>query len=445
MTGFDDDPSTRHARVDELHRLRLTSAHVEVRSGPEDGTKVDIGPAGLLVGSGLQADLRLTDKLLSRKHVRLRADASGVLVEDLDSLNGTFLGEARLGRVQLSTGTVLTVGGTKLAVVIDKQPLDLAISRRDRFGDAIGTGGAMKHVFAMLEPAAQTDVTVLLEGESGVGKDVLARALHQEGARRDGPFVVVDCGAIPENLVESELFGHERGAFTGAVGTRVGAFEEANGGTVFLDEIGELPIEAQPKLLRALEARSFRRVGGSQSIQVDVRVIAATNRRLKEAVRQKEFREDLFYRLAVVHVEVPPLRDRPEDIIPIAEGFLKRLRPDATIPEDVQALLMAFPWQGNARELRNVVERFATFQTSDESVLFGSRSAERSADDGELWKRLERMPYHDAKRLLLEEFHREVLPKALARCDGSVARAAALLELPRQSLHRMLKDLDPAD
>jgi transcriptional regulator with PAS, ATPase and Fis domain len=305
-------------------------------------------------------------------------------------------------------------------------------------------------VFSLLEKAARSDVTVLLEGDSGTGKDVLAFALHQESSRRDGPFVVVDCGAIPEHLIESELFGHERGAFTGAVAARAGAFEQADGGTVFLDEIGEMPIEAQPKLLRALENRSFRKVGGSATVRVNVRVVAATNRRLREAVRRREFREDLFYRLAVVHVSVPRLGDRPDDIVPLAEAFLRRATNDpvAQIPPELARLLTAYAWPGNARELRNVVERFATFDRADPKILFGAHDsgppgAGGTADFGGL----DQLPYHDAKRRVVESFHRAVLPRVLERAGGSVPRAAELLGLPRASLYRMLQQLrdDPGE
>jgi len=323
-------------------------------------------------------------------------------------------------------------------------PLDVELSRRARFGDAVGHSRAMKYVFALLEAAARNNVTILLEGESGVGKDVLGRAVHEESGRSGGPFVVVDCGAIPAQLIESELFGHEKGAFTGAVNARPGAFEQAHGGTLFLDEVGELPLEAQPKLLRVLENRSFRRVGGTTTTSVDVRVVAATNRRLREAVRQREFREDLYYRLAVVHVIVPPLSERPEDIAPIAEGFLQRLRPGATLPAELLALLQSYEWPGNARELRNVIERFTTFDRADAGLLFGAPPLEADPKPGgdTVLAGLERLPYHDAKLKLIEAFHRAVLPKVLERAGNNVAQAAEILELPRASLYRMLKDLD---
>jgi transcriptional regulator with PAS, ATPase and Fis domain len=440
---FDEDLSTRSASLDEVHRVRLAGAEVEVVSGADAGLKVAVGAAGLVVGTGFGCEVRLNDKLVSRRHLELRAEPGGVRALDLGSLNGTFFSGARIKEILVDRDAVLIAGDTSLSVRLLGQPLDVPISTRTRFGDAIAHSSPMRHVFALLEKAAQSDVTVLLEGDSGTGKDVLAHALHQESARREGPFVVVDCGAIPENLVESELFGHEKGAFTGAVATRAGAFEQADGGTLFLDEIGELPMEAQPKLLRALENRSFRRVGGAQMTRVNVRVVAATNRRLREAVRRREFREDLFYRLAVVHVAVPRLSDRLDDVVPLAENFLRRATGDAAakVPPDLARLLMAYPWPGNARELRNVVERFATFDRTDASLLFGQSAGPPSTREGSEMAGLETLPYHEGKRRLVEAFHRTVLPRVVERAGGSVPRAAELLGIPRASLYRMLQQL----
>ncbi|MCA9619108.1 MAG: sigma 54-interacting transcriptional regulator, partial [Myxococcales bacterium] len=288
---------TRKAKVEDLHRLRLTSALATVLSGPDRGATLAIEPAGVTIGASDECDLSLDDKLVSRRHLELRAEEEGVRVLDLGSTNGTLFGGARVRDLVLTQNAVLTVGGTTLEIAITAEPLDVSVSPRSRFGTAVGESNAMRHVFSLLERAAKNDVTVLFEGESGTGKDVLATALHDQSKRAEGPFVVVDCGALPEGLLESELFGHEQGAFTGAATGRAGAFEQASGGTLFLDEIGELPLASQPKLLRAIETRSFRRLGGSRTIEVDVRVVAATNRRLREMVRHGEFREDLFYRL----------------------------------------------------------------------------------------------------------------------------------------------------
>ena len=445
----DERGGTREASVDEVNRIRLTGAEVSVTSGPDKGVTLALTQAGLMVGTSVVCDLRLaSDQLVSRRHVELRAEANGVRVIDQGSLNGTLFAGARVREIVLGKDATLTVGETTLAVKLLGAPLDVSVSPRTRFGDAIAHSPAMRHVFDLLEKAAKGDVTVLLEGESGTGKDILALALHQESQRREGPFVVVDCGAIASELVESELFGHEKGAFTGATTMRAGAFEQAEGGTVFLDEIGELPMEAQPKLLRALENRSFRRVGGSQTVRVNVRVVAATNRRLREAVRRREFREDLFYRLAVVHVAVPRLGERPEDIVPLAESFLRRTTGDATalLPDDLVRLLTAYPWPGNARELRNVVERFATFDRTDPKLLFDAASGDPPlASDVAGFRGLEELPYHDSKRRVVDAFHRAVLPRVIERAEGSIPRAAELLHIPKASLYRMLQQLRDDD
>jgi transcriptional regulator with PAS, ATPase and Fis domain len=336
----------------------------------------------------------------------------------------------------------LSFGQTSIAVRLAEGALDLEVSPRTEFGGALGTSVAMRHVFALLDRAAKAAVTVLFEAESGCGKEVLAYALHQESQRAEGPFVAVDCASLPENLIESELFGHERGAFTGAVASRAGAFERATGGTIFLDELGELPLEQQAKLLRVLEKREIRRVGGSKTIPIDVRVVAATNRRLAEAVRRREFREDLYYRISVIRVVIPPLRDRREDIPALAQYFLERIRgADAQVPADLVQVLLAHPWPGNVRELRNVVERWATFESARPEVLFGeSINAPGGPKQGVLGALgdLASLPYHEAKRRVLEAFDRAYFPDVLARTGGVVAKAAELAQVPRPSFHRML-------
>lgn len=443
MGGHHDDAETRAA--DPIHRLRLTGAEVEVVSGADEGARADVGHDGLVVGSGSRADLRLDDSLISRQHLRLRSVRDGVECEDLGSRNGTRIGGMAIRGVTLFRDALIEVGNTTLALRLLDKPVDLELSLRTELGEAIGHSPAMRYVFALLERAAQNDATVLLEGESGTGKDVLATALHAESARADAPFVVVDCGALPRDLVESELFGHEQGAFSGAVGQRKGAFELAHGGTVFLDEVGELPIEVQPKLLRVLENRSFRRVGGSDSVNVDVRVVAATNRRLRQAVRGGTFREDLYYRLAVISVWIPPLRERRDDIVPIAEALYRRVSNDASLelPSDLARLLIGYHFPGNARELRNVVERYATFRHADARLLFAHHDGAPSAvpepaSPGDELPDLAGLPYHEAKRRALERFQREFLIAAVERAGGSVPAAAKELELRKTSLYRML-------
>ena len=437
-----EDETTHKANIGDLHHLVVRGAELVVTAGPDVGRRVSAEFGSVLVGSGVACDLRLSDPLVSRQHIDVSCEAKGVRVVDRGSRNGTYFHGARITDLRLTADAEITVGGTRLLIQLNKSPTQIPFSTRTRFGSAVAHSEAMRHVFGILEVAAAKDVAVLLEGESGTGKEVLATAIHEESSRRDGPFVIVDCGAIPENLVESELFGHERGAFTGAIATHAGSFERAHGGTIFLDEIGELPLDAQPKLLRALESRTVRRVGGRQPISFDVRVIAATNRRLKEAVRCKEFRQDLFYRLAVVHVVVPRLADRREDVPLLAERFLRQAMGDqATLPADVVRLLSGYAWPGNVRELRNVIERFATFQNVDPASLFGATEDEVRAAGATIdLAALAHLPYSEAKRQLLDAYHLTVLPSLVERAGG-VQRADDELGMSRTNLHRILQEL----
>jgi transcriptional regulator with PAS, ATPase and Fis domain len=414
--------------------LRVRGATLHVTRGPDAGRSAPVDQPTFIIGSGSSADLRLTDPGISREHVRLTLTETGVRLRDT-SKNGTYLGGFRIYDLLTRDDTAIVIGETTLAITIAADRIDLPMSTETRFGAAIGQSAVMRHLFATLERAAASDLTILIEGETGVGKDLLARAIHEKSERRRGPFVVADCSAISENLIESELFGHARGAFTGADKDRRGVFEEANGGTLFLDEVGELPLELQPKLLRALEQREIRPVGGRVARPVDIRVIAATNRRLAEGARNGEFRSDLFYRLAVVKATVPPLRDRPEDILPIARSLLQKLKrdPTAEISVDIASMLEAYSWPGNVRELRNVVERYAAL--GDGTGLIEHATPIRLATDDELAM----LPYHEARRVVVDRFEEGYAPRLLARADGNIRRAAALADIARPSLYRMLE------
>ncbi|MBK6690050.1 MAG: sigma 54-interacting transcriptional regulator [Deltaproteobacteria bacterium] len=413
---------------------------LEVQKGPDLGRRARVDRPTFIVGTGVSADLRLSDGTVSREHLRLFLDPLGLRIRDEGSKNGTWLSGLRLSDGLLTQGTTLELGNTTLKVHLESGPLDLPLSSEGHFGRALGVSASMRHLFAVLERAARSDVTVLLEGESGVGKEVLARSLHESSARAEGPFIAVDCGAIPANLMEAELFGHEKGAFTGADAPRLGLFEQAQGGTLFLDEVGELPLEMQPKLLRVLETKEVRPLGGTAVRKLDCRVVAATNRRLHESSQKGEFRQDLYYRLAVARVTVPPLRDRPDDVLPLATELLRVAQRDrsAVLPTDLAALLLGYRWPGNVRELRNVVERFALLGVRDAPALFDAQAQERggAAD-------LSTLPYHEARRVALERFERSYLPAVLTRAGGVVAKAAELAEVARPSFYRMLDRIRP--
>jgi transcriptional regulator with PAS, ATPase and Fis domain len=422
--------------------FRVRAVNLEVMAGPDKGRRVRIDRPTFVVGTGDAADLRLTDSTVSREHLRLSLLPSGVHARDEGSRNGSWIGRVRVQDVTITADTAIEIGTTSLSLRLESGPLDLPISKNENFGEAIGVSAAMRHLFAMLERASASDVTLLLEGESGVGKEVLARAVHAQSSRTQQPFVAIDCGAIPVNLIEAELFGYEKGAFTGALEARKGVFEQASGGTLFLDEIGELPIEMQPKLLRVLEQREVRPIGAQVAPRaVDVRVIAATNRRLAEAAHKNEFRRDLFYRLAVARVTVPPLRDRPEDVAPLARAFLRTaLRdPNADLPPDLAAMLTSYRWPGNVRELRNVIDRYALLGVRDAGQLFDVSFADAGASGEGGGADLSHLPYHEARRRALERFERSYLPKVLELAGGVVAKAAEHAQVARPSFYRMLE------
>jgi len=419
--------------------LHVRAASIDVRSGPDDGAHARVESPRFVIGTGERADLLLTDSTVSREHVTLALTPAGLVVRDDNSRNGTFLGTTRIREVLLAGDAVLRLGNTTLSIRIDSGLSDIPVAASSRFGDAIGVSDAMRHVFALLQRAAPTDVTVLLEGESGVGKEVLARAVHDASPRRAGPFVAVDCGSIPAGLIESELFGHVKGAFTGAAQHRIGLVEEADGGTLFLDEIGELPLDLQPKLLRVLEQREVRPVGGREARKVDTRVLAATNRHLASRVADGSFRSDLFYRLNVARVVVPPLRDRIDDIEPLAEMLLRKtLRdPAAHLAPEIASLLKSYRWPGNVRELKNVVERHALLGAVDRQGLFDARDASKLPIRGDVWS----MAFHDARRAVLDDFEREYVRRVIEETGGVIVRAAEHAGISRPTLYRMLDRL----
>jgi len=320
------------------------------------------------------------------------------------------------------------------------------IHRSTGFHNLVGSGPAMQRVFEMIQKVAETDLTVLVRGESGTGKELVAQAVHERSPRRNRPFVAVNCAAINRELVESELFGHEKGAFTGADARRMGRFEAASGGTIFLDEIGDMAPETQAKVLRVLQERTLERVGGTSSVEVDVRVVAATHRDLQRLVREGRFREDLYYRLKVVEIELPPLRERSEDVPALAGRFLATLaerlgRSPRKLSPEALARLVRHPWPGNVRELQNVLEQAAVLATGeilgpDDLQLDGAPAP--AGGDGAL----EALPFADAKRRAVEGFERSYLLRALRSHGGNVSRTAQAVGMVRQSLQQKIRELD---
>jgi DNA-binding NtrC family response regulator len=415
--------------------LGIPKIRLKVLKGPDKGTTVTLEQDEILIGGADGAHLRLTDPTVSRNHCVIRLTAKGPLLRDLGSTNGTRIEGVDVREGYVPTGATLALGHTQVRFEQLDESVQIPLADSERFGRLWGRSTAMRRLFAVAGRVAASDVTVLIQGETGTGKDALTEAIHQASTRAAGPLVVVDCGAVPPNLFESELFGHEKGAFTGADRARAGAFEEADGGTLFLDEIGELPLPLQPKLLRVLEARELRRIGAAQPRKIDVRVIAATNRDLREEVNRGSFRQDLYFRLEVVRLQVPPLRERPEDIPVLAEYFRQLAKPGtagAPLSEEALANFMAHPWPGNVRELRNAVERLTVM----DEMPFATQ-APPTANDAEPPVDVQQ-PFKDAKNALVAGFERRYVSAMLEATGGNISEAARRADIDRVYLLRLM-------
>jgi DNA-binding NtrC family response regulator len=363
-----------------------------------------------------------------------------VFVRDLGSTNGSFVGGARFQELLLGFGSEIQIGQTLLKYLPDEEHVDVVPAASERFGNMLGSDPKMRQVFSLLEDVAHTEATVLLEGETGTGKELLAEEIHRHSARADKPFVVFDCAAQPKDLIESALFGHVRGAFTGAVSDRKGAFVEAEGGTLFLDEIGELALDMQPVLLRALDKRTIRPVGGTGQRMVSVRVVAATNRDLRAEMATKRFREDLYYRLAVIRIHVPPLRERPADFALLVQHFVESYaRPPGLVAraEDVERLAR-LPWPGNVRQLRNVIEHACAVSHGEELDLAEFLAA-ALAPPPALGAIALDVPFKEAKARVVEEFERVYLRALLERHGGNLSAASRSADLDRKHLRELLR------
>ena len=448
-----NDSPTQIKYVDgKAASLSLVKSRLVVVDGPDRGKEMVVDKASIKIGTFKGCEFVLTDKTVSRTHCEIRTVEDGFLLRDDGSTNGTVMDGYKVREIYLKPGTIFHVGKTAMRFQPLSERVEIPLSAQNRFGNVLGVSVKMREVFGVLEKIAPTDLTVLIEGETGTGKEVVARAIHQNSTRKNKAFIVVDCGAIPRNLIESELFGHEKGSFTGATELRKGAFELANSGTIFLDELGELPLDLQPKLLRALENREIRRIGSPAPIHIDLRVIAATNRNLMEMVTQNTFREDLFFRLAVAKVRIPPLRERKDDVPALVEAFLANLSADAaadvegtprafSVTERGLQSLMAYHWPGNVRELRNVIER-AVFLSESGSVdvsdiMLDPRQAQGQAGPSTSYD-LD-IPFKDAKNKIVESFERAYLRNLLTRNKGNISRSAREAEIERKYLKDLMK------
>jgi DNA-binding NtrC family response regulator len=443
-SGAPPDPQTT-ATVSGPGGELPASLAVEVVAGPDAGAVIPLAVGSLVVGKEPGCDLLLTDPAVSRRHLEIAVTPGRVEVRDLGSKNGSFYLGARFDVLQVGPGSQIQIGVTQLAIVSGTERA-LPLHPESRFGRLLGGTASMRRVFAALARLAPLDAGVLLTGETGTGKDLAAQAVHAASPRAGGPFVVCDLGAVPAALIEAELFGAVRGAYTGADRDRAGVFEEADGGTLFLDEVGELSLELQPRLLRLLESSSVKRVGETSYRRFDVRVIAATNRDLAAEVEARRFRADLFHRLAVAEVHIPPLRERQGDIPLLVDGILADLAaggaPRPSVPAETLTALAAYPWPGNVRQLRNVLERALALDPSGGELALGALGlglppAEPST--GDIAHPDPGVPFHQAKDRLIHRWERGYLTGLLERASGNIAQAARTAGIDRAYLYRLLR------
>jgi len=410
--------TTRVVTRDGLGVRVIRTAHVEVTGGADRGLRAAVATPLWRVGTHASNDLILRDDTVSKHHLELALVHEGWRIRDLGSSNGTTLGGVAVCDVVVHDDVTLRLGDTTLQLRLNTGESELAAAQTTTFGSVVGRSPVMREMFDQLAAIAASDVSLLIEGETGVGKEILAESVHGQSLRKQGPFVVVDCAALAGNLFESELFGHVKGAFSGAYADRIGLLEAANCGTLFLDEVGELPRPRQVNLLGALERRFVRRVGDSVTRPLDVRIIAATHRDLARAVNDGLFRADLFYRIAVVRLRVPPLRERVEDIPLLAERFA-----GAKLSALAVARLAGRPWPGNVRELRNAVER---------AIMEASTAlAERE-------KAPSRGPLFAERSAALARFEADYLRAALSAASGNLSAVCRLTRLDRRYLYRLL-------
>jgi transcriptional regulator with GAF, ATPase, and Fis domain len=449
--------TTTFFAAEHTHK-QLRRVMLRVTDGPDKGSQLTVARSRITIGRSAVNDLVLTDTSVSGTHAELIIGESGVQVHDLDSTNGTFIGSVRVREAWIEAGSMLRVGKTEVELLAADE-VQVPISGEDHFGALYGSSPAMREVFATLERVAPTEMSVLIHGETGAGKELVARALHDESHREKHPFVVLDCGSLPRELAEAAILGHKKGAFTGAVNDRAGCFEEANGGTLFLDEIGELPLDLQPKLLRVLDRREVQRIGESQVRQVDVRVVAATHRDLRMMVGQGQFREDLYFRLSVMTVELPPLRKRGDDVVMLAEKFLEDFvrsypRPiqKPRLNDAARQALLGEQFPGNVRQLKNIIQRAAhlcrdsVIEPSDLHLGRREQSLSPAASDGPpatggIDPALFDTPFKEAKQHMVDAFERAYFGKLLEKTDGNLSRASAEAGITRYYLRELLKRL----
>ena len=472
-------PPTKVAYLDRGATLHLRRCMLQAVDDPTQEWTFD--KEEVRIGSMDDNDVVISDDTVSRYHCRIVQEDTGYVLIDQRSTNGTFINKVRVREAFIKPGSIVSVGQSQLRFNAREEEVQIVPSRAKECAGLIGGNARMREIYSIIEKIAPTATTVVIDGETGTGKEVVAQAIHSLSPRSRNDLVVFDCGAVPPNLIESELFGHEKGSFTGAMMTRQGLFEQADGGTLFLDELGELPIDLQPKLLRALENREVRRVGSAKASKVDVRIIAATNRNLEDEVKAGRFRQDLFYRLSVVRLHLPALRERTDDIPLLVQHFLDtgiyNKRPNGTqkvqtVSPEVSVALQNYPWQGNVRELVNVIERAVSFCNNEQLELADlpdyvrtaklppkeqarratthgtgsapvvpmSASAPTPAPPDELMA--EGVTFKDAKERWVASFERDYILQLLRRNTGNISHAARAADIDRKYFRKLMKKYD---
>lgn len=439
--------------------LEASGLRISVLSGPSQGKTFIRVKLPVTLGRGAGAEIQLDDETISQVHAEVGLCAEGITLLDLKSRNGIRAGGMRIDRGVVPSGAIVALGASTVRLDVVASPSGPP-EQASAFGGLVGNSRVMRELYVVLRRLARNELTVLIQGETGTGKEAAARAIQEQSARANKPFVVLDCTAIPDTLAESILFGHEKGAFTGADRRQMGLFEAASGGVLFIDEVGELPRALQPKLLRVLDRREIVPLGTSTPRKVDVRIISATWRDLREMVNQGTFREDLYYRLAGASIWMPPLSERPEDLAPLIEHFLSTLKcagPAArAISPEALDVISTWQFRGNVRELMNTVARLAQLAAgpviSTEDLAFErlmnaerrrpavSASVPFSRDS--LSEQVEPAaiePYKDAKRTTMDEFERTYLQRLMARTEGNLSQAAQAAGLERHNLRELLK------
>ena len=431
---------------------------LRVLSGDDAGDVVLFENAFIRIGSDPLNDIVLTDPTVSRHHAEIRRVGDDIQLVDMNSTNGTTVDGLSVAEINLQPNQIFQVGRTQIRVSTLKEQIPISVTQKTHYGSMVGHSVALREIFSILDRIAPSELSIVIEGETGTGKELIARAIHDQSNRAKKPFVVFDCSAFTATLLESELFGHEKGAFSGALAKHRGVFERANGGTIFFDELGEMDIEFQPKFLRVLETGDLRRVGGESTFNVDVRVVAATNRDLEELIAEKKFRQDLFYRLAKVRFLLPPLRKRIEDIPPLTEHFLKKICKDRiapTIDKDAYLILQKYEWPGNIRQLKNVIEKAIAFNDGNISADYFRKElsiekgapqfSSKSSFDEEViafQENEELLPFREAKEILVNAFEKGYLRRLLKENKNNVSAAARHAKIDRRHLYRLLKKHD---